>query len=301
MSEIRPRKNFGEIMSHFQNVKQLNSTQHVANCPCCNDSKQHLYINYDSKSSKVMLDCKRGCSFNDIVGSAGLKSEDMFLSNSYGTVGKYTKIEKPVEPSQPRKLPEKVEKDIENKGKVVETREYIYQNANNSIFGKKEVKKYENGDKCGFWYKFNPEKNGYISGLNGEKAPPYNLNVVANTNKCVFVVEGEKDVETLRKLGLVATTSPNGAGAKWNPEHTPYFKDKDVVVITDNDNAGKNYGKNVADNLSPVTKSLKIIPSEFLATAVGINPYSNLRLKDLQSLLIATDKVGENSPTANLR
>jgi 5S rRNA maturation endonuclease (ribonuclease M5) len=229
-----------------------------------------------------VLDCKKGCSFNDIVRSAGLKSEDMFLSNSYGTAGKYTKIEKPLEqqPQQPRNVPE-TKKDIDNRGLLLETREHIYRNADNSIFGKKEVKKYENGDKNGIWHKFNPGNNSFSYGLNGEKAPPYNLNAVANSNKCVFVVEGEKDVDTLAKLGFVGTSSPHGAGAKWNPDHNQYFKGKDVVVLTDNDDVGRKYGKNVADNLSTVTKSLKVIPSEVLAQSIGLRPTEKMDITDI--------------------
>ena len=39
----------------------------------------------------------------------------------------------------------------------------------------------------------------------------------------VFVVEGEKDVETLASLGLIATTNAMGAG-KWRPEYNEALK-----------------------------------------------------------------------------
>ena len=55
----------------------------------------------------------------------------------------------------------------------------------------------------------------------------------------VFIVEGEKDVETLRKYGLVATCNPGGAG-KWREEYNNFFRDMYVAVIPDNDAVGRN-------------------------------------------------------------
>ncbi len=53
----------------------------------------------------------------------------------------------------------------------------------------------------------------------------------------VFIVEGEKDVLVLNKLGIVATTNPGGAG-KWRPEFSETLRDADVILIPDNDDAG---------------------------------------------------------------
>jgi hypothetical protein len=53
----------------------------------------------------------------------------------------------------------------------------------------------------------------------------------------VFIVEGEKDVLALNKLGTVATTNPGGAG-KWRPEFSEALRGADVVLVPDNDDAG---------------------------------------------------------------
>ena len=60
----------------------------------------------------------------------------------------------------------------------------------------------------------------------------------------VFVVEGEKDVETLRSHGLVATTNAGGAG-KWRKEYDSYLYDGRVVVIADNDDAGREHARSI--------------------------------------------------------
>ena len=55
----------------------------------------------------------------------------------------------------------------------------------------------------------------------------------------VFVVEGERDVETLRDYGFVATTNAGGADAPWLPQYTSTLSDKEVILIPDNDPPGK--------------------------------------------------------------
>lgn len=74
----------------------------------------------------------------------------------------------------------------------------------------------------------------------------------------VFIVEGEGDVDELRNLGLIATCNPMGAG-NWKPEFAQYFKDKRVAIIPDNDSLGEKHAFQVASNLFPVAKWIKII------------------------------------------
>jgi hypothetical protein len=55
----------------------------------------------------------------------------------------------------------------------------------------------------------------------------------------VFVVEGEKDVETLREHGFVATTNAGGAKAPWLPQFTEALRGREVILIPDNDAPGR--------------------------------------------------------------
>jgi DNA primase len=55
----------------------------------------------------------------------------------------------------------------------------------------------------------------------------------------VFVVEGEKDVETLRSWGFVATTNAGGAKAPWLPQFTEALRGREVILIPDNDEPGR--------------------------------------------------------------
>ena len=57
---------------------------------------------------------------------------------------------------------------------------------------------------------------------------------------CVFVVEGEKDCESLRDHGFVATTNAGGAKAPWLPQYTESLRGREVILIPDNDPPGRN-------------------------------------------------------------
>jgi hypothetical protein len=61
----------------------------------------------------------------------------------------------------------------------------------------------------------------------------------------IFLVEGEKDADTLVKQGFCATTPPNGAG-KWQDIHTNALAGANVFVIADNDEVGREHAEMVS-------------------------------------------------------
>ena len=65
----------------------------------------------------------------------------------------------------------------------------------------------------------------------------------------IYVVEGEKDVDTLAELGLLATTGPNGS---WPDDLSP-FKGRKVFVIPDNDLVGRKKADEIIAKLEGVT------------------------------------------------
>ena len=65
----------------------------------------------------------------------------------------------------------------------------------------------------------------------------------------VFVVEGERDVETLRNNGFVATTNAGGADAPWLPEFTKALQGREVILIPDRDKPGRQRVKRIAREL----------------------------------------------------
>jgi hypothetical protein len=66
----------------------------------------------------------------------------------------------------------------------------------------------------------------------------YRLREVSE-NPIIFVCEGEKDCETLREFGFVATTAAGGANAPWLDSYTDALRGREVILIPDNDAPGR--------------------------------------------------------------
>ena len=86
---------------------------------------------------------------------------------------------------------------------------------------------------------------------------PYGLNKVA-TAETIYIVEGEKDCQTLEALGLCASTNPFGAG-KWVDAYNQHFAAKHIIILYDNDDPGKAHAQLVARNLQPVAATVRIV------------------------------------------
>lgn len=217
-----------EIIQHFQNAKQVGENQYAVNCPACGDSKQHLYI--AERDGKILLDCKKGCTFNEIVQASGLKKADFFPPKSQKTAW-------------------------------IKLREHIYTDISGNPIAKKIMYDKGAGDKTGIWYRF--ENGTYIKKLNGMQVLPYHVHKIKGS-KTIIIVEGEKDVETLEKMKFCATCSPNGAGGRtsWVKGHNEYFRGKSVIILTDNDEPGREHGRATAESLSGIAESVRLIPSE---------------------------------------
>ena len=121
-----------------------------------------------------------------------------------------------------------------------------------------------------------PNNQGkWIYNLQGVQLVPYNLPMVIKSSYCI-IVEGEKDVETLKELGLTASCNAQGAG-KWRPEYNEYFKDKKVIIIPDNDDAGRKHALQVARSLKGIAESLKIVELQDLPEKGDISDWIQAR------------------------
>jgi hypothetical protein len=98
---------------------------------------------------------------------------------------------------------------------------------------------------------------GWINNMHGVPLVPYNLRRLMKS-KFVWITEGEKDVETLRRHGLVATCNPFGAG-KWREDFNEHFRGKVVRIIPDNDAVGRQHALSVARSLHGIASSVKVI------------------------------------------
>jgi 5S rRNA maturation endonuclease (ribonuclease M5) len=106
-----------------------------------------------------------------------------------------------------------------------------------------------------------PEKNGkHVWKLKGVKTILHRLPelIAADPSEPVFIVEGEKDVDRLRSLGKVATCNPMGAG-KWRDWYSDVLTKRNVVIIPDNDDDGRQHAQQVAYSLQGKTVSVKVV------------------------------------------
>lgn len=84
--------------------------------------------------------------------------------------------------------------------------------------------------------------------LNGTRRVLYKLpDLLGRLEERVFIVEGEKDVESLMAIGLLATTNSGGAG-KWRGEYSEALRGRDIIILPDNDDSGRKHGVQVANS-----------------------------------------------------
>lgn len=100
---------------------------------------------------------------------------------------------------------------------------------------------------------------GWVWNLKGVPRVLYRLaELLAAPDATIYVAEGEKDADRLAREGLVATTNSGGAG-KWRKEYAQALQGRDVVILPDNDDAGRKHGQQVARSLHGVARSVKVV------------------------------------------
>ena len=127
--------------------------------------------------------------------------------------------------------------------------------------------------------------------LNGVKRVLYQLPELLKSTGTVFIVGGEKDVETLRKHRLTATTNDNGEG-NWRPEFNQYLKDRDVVILEDNDTQGQKHGRVVSKSLEGIARSIKIVRFPELGKGGDVTDY--LKTHSVGDLHLKVEGVGNS-------
>ena len=79
-----------------------------------------------------------------------------------------------------------------------------------------------------------------------------------DSDETVWLPEGEKDVHTLGRWDLVAAT--NSGGAKhWSDRHAAHFRNADVIIPIDHDDAGRERGHKLAASLKGIAKRVRIL------------------------------------------
>lgn len=104
-------------------------------------------------------------------------------------------------------------------------------------------------------------RGGYIWNLEGIGHTIYRhqqVDIAIAEGKTIYLVEGEKDVETLEEWGLVATTNSGGA-THWTEAMAQHLRAADVVIIPDNDEAGRAGAEKKALSLRGVAARVRVL------------------------------------------
>ena len=103
---------------------------------------------------------------------------------------------------------------------------------------------------------------GWNWSVKGVRQVPYRLTDVLEAiaqDRTIFIAEGEKDVDQLWRAGIPATCNAGGAG-KWPEGLSEFFTGADVIVLPDNDDAGRNHAAVVGAALRQHARSVRTLP-----------------------------------------
>jgi hypothetical protein len=102
-------------------------------------------------------------------------------------------------------------------------------------------------------------RGGWTYDLKGVERVLYHLpELLDRVSEIVFIVEGEKDADRLRRDGFLATTNAGGAG-KWRAEYSEALRGRRTVILPDNDGPGRNHADSVATSLTGVAAEVATV------------------------------------------
>ena len=199
----------------------------LARCPAHDDQHPSLSID-EGADGRALVHCHAGCAPEKIVAAAGLTLADLM----------------PAPPTIANKQ--------NGKSRIVATYDYRDE-AGKTVF---QVVRYDPKD---FRQRQSDGNGGWNWSTKGARVVPYRLpELLASPAAPVYVVEGEKDADNLAKIGVLATCNAGGAG-KWTREHSQYLRGRQVFVLPDNDEAGRNHAQQVAQSLLGIAESVRVV------------------------------------------
>jgi putative DNA primase/helicase len=139
-----------------------------------------------------------------------------------------------------------------------EIERYPYQDAEGNLLF--EVVRYLKPDGQKDFRQCRPDgQGGVIWGLGDTERVPYRLPKVIKA-ETVYLAEGEKDVHTLENWGLVGSCNSGGSGSsKLYMGWAKYFAGCHLVILPDNDPAGRKHAAAVATALLSVAASTRVV------------------------------------------
>ncbi len=213
-----------QILSQLADVRQSGGGW-TARCPAHEDKRNSLSITEGSDGC-ILVKCFANCTFEGICAATGWKPSDLFVQPN----GNGNRTRK----SSPRIVAEYNYRD--------ERGELLYQKI-----------RYQPKD---FRVRRPDGNGGWISNLHGVRPVLYRLPEVTAASEVLFV-EGEKDADAGKALGITSTTS--GAVGSWRAEFAESLRGKRIAIIPDSDLPGRKHAQRVAASLVGKAESVKVL------------------------------------------
>ena len=258
---------FNEVISKFDNPKRVKKGTGIkeafqVRCPCHKDKENSLTVSL-ADNGKPLFRCHAGCDTNAILEAVGLSWSDICVDDRK----KLTCLERKAwYYGHEYEWTDDNGKNHKGYGDGVRvTAEYPYHNE----FGNYQYSKlrFEGGaipGKLIRYYTIDRVKDEATACKMSEvekclyRLPEFQK--LKRHSEYAYITEGEKDCETLRKLGKwFGCVTTAGGASDWRSEYATYFKGLKVVIFQDNDNAGYNASETIRKDLKPYAHSVKIV------------------------------------------
>ena len=234
-----------------------------AKCPAHLDKNPSLGLSVGD-DQRVLIKCRSGCSYKAICEALGLRTSDLFASNSKPAVTKTKR--KPAENLGYGDGDTTVYPNVQDAIAVYERKlgtvsmRWCYRDASGVPIGYVIRWDTPTGKQI---RPVSRTKDGSGWTLAGMTTPRllYRLPelLAASASALVYVVEGEKAADAAASLGVVATTSPHGSKSAGKADWSP-LSGRSVVILPDNDDAGEQYADDVAKLASAAgAKSVRVV------------------------------------------
>ncbi|MEI6644219.1 MAG: toprim domain-containing protein [Novosphingobium sp.] len=206
----------------------------VCRCPAHEDDQPSLKIS-NGKDGKILIHCHAGCEPRVVIDE--IKRRGLWPEQQR---------------EQTQRKPRKAAND--DKRRVVAKYEYFDPETGEL---RMQVLRWE--PKTFSQRRPDPNRPGeWANQVSAEHRTLYNAPRVFRHDKVIFVVEGEKDVDNLAEIGVVATCNPGGA-TKWQDNYSEILRGKDVVLVPDNDDAGRKHTEVVGKALQGIAKRVRVL------------------------------------------
>lgn len=199
--------------------------QYKGICPAHDDQNASLSVRFDS--DKILLHCHAGCDTQAIVDAMGMSLSDLYVED------------------KPAKTP-----PVSHEKPVI----YRYTDEAGNLI----AEKVRNPGKNFSWRV--PDGNGkYSYSTKGLTIPLYNIQCLKSPEHSgyVYLVEGEKDVDTLKPYVSVVSGA-NGCG-QWCEHYSDELAGQVVYIIPDNDKPGREYAKKAYKSLKNKAKAVYLV------------------------------------------